>query len=437
MTLFEIAHRLLSEYEESGKYVNLSLNSHITDTLSKEERGRLTALLYGAVEKKITYDYYICALSGRSMDKISPSVRDALRLGFCALVDMRGIAEYAAVNECVKLVKNAGERSFVNAILRRAAREKKNLPLPDKNKNPIRYYSVYYSLPQPTVKYMINLLSEESALGFFEAVNARHEKTALTVNTLKISVDGFIEKLKKQGYDATRVKNSPISVEVSGAFNPKEIPGFFDGEFFVQDSASAMAAMTLDLKAGERAVDVCSAPGGKSFALAILSKNKADVRAFDIHESKLSLITAGAERLSLSSIKAEVRDALSPFCELFGTVDKVLCDVPCSGLGVIGKKPDLRYKDITDLEQLSKLQIEILSASSKYLKPGGTLVYSTCTLRREENEDVVFAFLSSHPDFVREDFDLGYIKSENGSVTLYPHIHATDGFFIQKLRKKK
>ena len=437
MTIFELAYRLLGQYEASGKYVNLSLNSHLIDGVSKENKSILTALLYKTVEKKLTYDYYISAISKRSMDKISPEARDAIRLGLCAMLDMKSFPDHAAVNEAVKLVRGKGEKSFVNGVLRAAAREKSSLPMPDKGKNAARYYSVYYSMPLATVKYFISLLGETDAVKLFESVNSPERKTTLTVNTLKISADDFISKLEGAGYPAKKSLYSPVSVCVEGSLDPRAIPGFSEGEFFVQDEASAISALALGVKEGESVADVCSAPGGKSFLIAIASSDKADVRSYDIHESKISLISSGAERLGLKSISAEPRDALMPDESLFGKIYKLLCDVPCSGLGVLSKKPDLRYKDVTALSPLSELQLSILTASSKYLKAGGELVYSTCTLRKEENTDVVEAFLLSNPDFERVDFSVGSLESENASLTLYPHIHGTDGFFISKLRKKK
>ena len=437
MTIFELAYRLLGQYEASGKYVNLSLNSHLVDGVSKENKAILTALLYKTVEKKLTYDYYISAISKRGMDKISPEARDAIRLGLCAMLDMKSFPDHAAVNEAVKLVRGKGEKSFVNGVLRAAAREKSSLPMPDKGKNAARYYSVYYSMPLATVKYFISLFGESDAVKLFESVNSPERKTTLTVNTLKISVDNFISKLEAAGYPAKKSLYSPVSVSVEGSLDPRAIPGFSEGEFFVQDEASAISALALGVKEGESVADVCSAPGGKSFLIAIASSDKADVRSYDIHESKISLISSGAERLGLKSISAEPRDALLPDESLFGKIDKLLCDVPCAGLGVLSKKPDLRYKDITSLSELSELQLSILTASAKYLKVGGELVYSTCTLRKEENTDVVEAFLSANPDFERVDFSVGSLVSENASLTLYPHIHGTDGFFISKLRKKK
>ena len=436
MNIREIALKLLVDYEECGKYVNLSLNSHIADGLGGEDRARLTALLYTTVEHKLTYDYYIAALSGRGIEKLTDHTKCILRLGLCQIVDMDNIPDFAAVNETVKLAKNPGERSLVNGILRRAVREKDSLPLPKKQKNAARYYSVAYSLPLATVKHFIGELGEGEAVKLFETFNSQ-PPISLTVNTLKISVDDFISELEKQGYTATRVKFSPITVTLPGAANPRKIKGFEEGWFYVQDEASAIAALALSAKSGDTVIDVCSAPGGKSFASAILSSDKAKIHSFDIHESKLSLITDTADRLGIRSVTASVRDALTPDESLVGRADKLLCDVPCSGLGVIAKKPDLRYKDISATAELPPLQLDILTASSRYLKKGGELVYSTCTLNPRENAEVVHKFLDQNPDFTLVDFSVGSLKSEDGMLTLWPHIHNTDGFFISKLRKNK
>lgn len=434
MNVRNTALRLLLEYEASGKYVNLSLSSHMTDGLSREERALLTSLLYTTVEHKLTYDYYIAAFTKKSADKLSDHTRAILRLGICQLVDMDRIPAHSAVNETVKLAKNPGERSLVNAVLRAVAKAEE-LPLPQREKNAARYLSVKYSIPLSTVKHFIRSLGEESAEELFISFNKTAPLT-LTVNTTKISREDFIKKLEELGYTPTRAEFSDISVRLSKTVNPKEIPGFSEGEFFVQDEASSLAPQILSLDGGERFIDVCSAPGGKSFALAILKNDKAYIESCDIHESKLSLIRSGAERLGLSSVNVIARDAREERPELFGSFDGVLCDVPCSGLGVISKKPDLRYKDINDTE-LCALQLEILSASAKYLRTGGTLIYSTCTLNDAENTNIVKEFLSGNPDFSAEDFEIGALKSECGTLTLYPHIHKTDGFFIAKIRKIK
>lgn len=434
MNVREVALRMLLDYEANGKYVNLSLASHSADNFTPDERRLLTTLLYTTVEHKLTYDYYIAYFTKDSADKLSDRTRNILRLGICQLVALSGIPPYAAVNETVKLTKNPGERSLVNGVLRSISRAEE-LPLPPKEKNFRRYLSVKYSIPLKTVKHFVSELGEEETERILECFNKR-PRLSLTVNTTRISASALVKKLCDGGYEASRAAFSPITVHISDSQNPTKLPGFSEGEMFVQDEASAIAASVLAPKEGERIIDVCSAPGGKSFALAILSEDKALVRSYDLHESKLSLINEGISRLGLTSVTAGVRDASLVAEEDVEAFDAVLCDVPCSGLGVIAKKPDIRYKDISAAEELPELQGRILSASSAYLKRGGRLVYSTCTLNKKENLDVVLKFLSENSDFYLEDFSLGALKSSGGCLTLYPHIHNTDGFFIAKLRKK-
>jgi 16S rRNA (cytosine967-C5)-methyltransferase len=218
--------------------------------------------------------------------------------------------------------------------------------------------------------------------------------------------------------------------------NPRRLYGFEDGLFFVQDAACAISAEALGAVDGDKIIDVCACPGGKSFAAAMLTPN-GGVTSFDLHESKLSLISDGAARLGLTNVSVDVCDALYPREELFGHFDRVICDVPCSGLGVLAKKPDIRHRDNQSLQNLPELQYSILEASSKYLKDEGVIVYSTCTLNPEENERVVEHFLGEHAEFSSVDFSVGDIASTGGMLTLLPHVHGTDGFFIAKLRKEK
>lgn len=438
MNLRELALRLLCEWEMEGKYINLAISSHLTDSLSQSERAQLTALLYTTVEKKITYDYYICALAKRSIDDISPKVLNILRLGVCQILDMRSVPDFAAVNESVKLAGNAGERSFINAVLRSVVRRKESgdLPMPPYEKNRARYYSVKYSFPLWIVKKFISDYGEQSAVSLFEAFN-KEEPLDVTVNTLKISREAFLSELTKRGYEAEASKLSPISVKIYSKLNPTELYGYSEGYFFVQDEASAISALALSAEKNETLVDVCASPGGKSFAAAVLMGDSGKIYSYDLYESKLSLIKSGAERLGFKSIQCAARDAREPNEELLFSADKLICDVVCSGLGVISKKSDLRYRGADGLSELPKIQLEILASSVKYLKAGGVLVYSTCTLNKAENEDVVTAFLKENSDFSLEDFTVGELKSEGGMLTLYPQIHETDGFFIAKLRKNK
>ena len=435
MNIRQIALRILDEYEAGGKYINLSLASHITDGLSPEERGQLTALLYTTVEHKLTYDYYINALAGRSPEKIDMHTRNILRLGFCQIVDMTSVPDFAAVNESVKLARSKGERAFVNGILRKAAREKDSLPTPPEEKNYKRYLSVKYSFPLATVKHFDSLYGREATEKILAFYN-NEKYTDITVNTVKISLDEYLKSLVSAGFSPVTFPDAPNSLRILESVNPERLPGFADGHFFVQDRASFVSSMALSPLSDGITVDCCSAPGGKSFAAAILSGDSGKIYSFDLHESKLSLIESGASRLGLSSVSVSERDALCPDESLIGKADRVICDVPCSGLGVLGKKPDLRYKDTSALTELPPLQLDILTASAKYLKTGGELLYSTCTLNPLENEGVVKKFLFENPEFALCDFCVGSLSSKDGMLYMLPHIHQTDGFFMAKITKR-
>lgn len=434
MTVREIALKLLSESETQEKYVNLALNSHATNQLSPKERRILTSLLYTAVEHKITYDYYIGYLADRSTADIAPRVRNILRLGLCQILDLDSVPDFAAVNETVKLAKNQGERAFINGVLRRAVREKGSLPLPDRAKNTARYLSIRYSYPLATVKRFVALFGEEETERLLVAFG-ENRYTDLTVNTARITPSELADRLAEDGYRAAVHPISPITVRVDGSCDPRELYGFSEGLFFVQDAACAISVMALAPQEGDRIVDVCACPGGKSFAAAILTSDTAEITSLDIHETKLPLIESGAERLGLHGVRAAVRDARTPDESLVGKMDKVICDIPCSGLGVLAKKPDLRYKDATASEELSLLGLEILEASARYLKVGGVIAFSTCTLDKRENNDTVAAFLQKHPDFSPLAFKVGELDAKDGEITLYPHIHRTDGFYIALLKK--
>ena len=428
----KIAFELLRSYEEEGRYVNLLLSSPKVSGLSKEEKSAVTALLYTAVEKKITYDYLISAFSKRGISDIDPYVRDVLRIGMCQILDMKSVPDFAAVNESVKLARHKGEAGFINAVLRSAVRNKDALPFPPKDKNLARYLSVIYSVPLPTVKLFMSIVGSEEIEALLSAMSDE-KGLSITVNETKISRYKLIEKLSGFGAKPSSYTNNGIIFDKS--ISPKELPGFSEGEFFVQDEASRISAVALDVKPGDKIIDVCSAPGGKSFLAGIKAGKEGSVTSFDIHESKISLITDGAKRLGLDNVSADVRDATAPNDALFGSFDRVICDVPCSGFGVFAKKPDLRYKDISSVSDLPPLQYEILEKSAAYLKNGGVLVYSTCTINPAENEEITDKFVSLHPEFLYEGAEINNVDFSSGKATLLPHKNGTDGFYIAKLRK--
>lgn len=423
---------LLMSYELEGRYVNLLLSSPSLKTLSREKSAQLTALLYTSVENKLKYDYFIASLSKRSIDKIDLRVKNILRLGLCQILDMSSIPDYAAVNETVKLTANPQERSFVNGVLRAAVRSKDNMPYPPKEKNLLRYLSIKYSMPLPLVKHFCGVYGEEAVEELLKALS-EEKNLSLTVNTEKIVREDLMAKLSE--YEPKSSRYSKNGIILGKKIAPARLNGFDDGEFFVQDEASRIAVELLRAERGMTVVDVCSAPGGKAFFAAIKVGTTGRVYSFDIHESKLSLIEGGAKRLGLDNITVSCRDATVPCEELFGTADRVICDVPCSGLGVLSKKPDLRYKDVSALEELPSLQYTILEKSAGYLKAGGYMIYSTCTLNPSENEEITDKFIKAHSEFAYEPIFFGDLSSENGKLTLLPNIHGTDGFYIALIKR--
>jgi 16S rRNA (cytosine967-C5)-methyltransferase len=348
---------------------------------------------------------------------------------------MTSIPDFAAVNETVKLARQKGERAFVNGVLRAAERQKNSLPMPPEAKNYKRYLSVKYSFPLDTVKHFDFLFGREDTEALLKFYNET-KYTDITVNTTKISVDEYAAKLASAGYETVKNNLAPRSLRILSSVNPERLPGFAEGYFFVQDRASAVCTEVLAPERGDVIIDVCAAPGGKSFGAAVYCGGECEIHAFDLHESKLSLISSGVSRLGFDCITSLGRNAIDPDRKLVGTADRVICDAPCSGLGVLGKKADLRYKDIGGAETLPAVQLEILTASARYLKEDGILVYSTCTLNPTENEDVVSAFLAQNPDFEAVPFVVGDVSCDDGMLTLMPHVHHTDGFFMAKIRRK-
>jgi len=428
-----LALKLLTSYEREGRFVNLLLNTSEARALEGSDRAFLCSLLYTTVENKLKYDYFISVFAKRPISEIDGAVRDIIRLGMCQLYDMNSIPDFAVLSETVALCKAKSQRGFVNAILRRACESKENPPYPDENKNYQRYLSIRYSLPLPLVRHYAALFPKDELVPLFEGFCAI-APLSLTVNTLKTSRDKLLCELRY--LDAKPSEYSKKGIIIYKSANPSEIKAFCEGKLFVQDEASRIAVEALSLTQGEFVIDTCAAPGGKSFFAALEVGKEGRVNSYELHESKLSLIREGVSRLSLDWIYAEARDARNPDESLFGKADAVIVDAPCSGLGVIGKKPDLRYKDLSALSELPKLQYSILEASAKYLKAGGRLVYSTCTLNPAENECIAERFIREHREYCFEDFSVGELCSSEGRITLCPHKNGTDGFFIAKIRKR-
>ena len=429
MNLRDLARRILDRAAAGDAYINLAIG-RACETLADRDRRYLTALVYGTVERRITLDYAIGSLARRS--DISPGAKSLLEPALYELFYLRTPA-HAAVNAWVSLAGSAGEKSFVNGVLRAAARLGEP-PLPPREKNLLRYLSVRYSVPLDTVRLLAAIFGEEIE-DFLATLDAPARMT-LRVNTTKITREAYLARLLSVGIPAEPTPNAPFGIRLAKTYPPKELPGFDEGLFFVQDEASQIAVSVLSPLPGETVVDLCACPGGKSFGAAMTMEDRGEVLSFDLHASKLSLIESGAARLGLTCIRAAEQDGTVPLPDLLARADRVLCDVPCSGLGVLAKKADLRYRDLSACAELPPLQAKLLDTAASYVKPGGILLYSTCTVRPEENQAVTDAFLPTHPDFFPEDFSCGALSSKGGRLTLLPHRDGTDGFYLAKFRRK-
>ncbi len=432
------AYRSLILCERDKKYSNLEIDSSIRRfALEGAEKGLYTAIVYGVIERRITLDYIIGKLSAKPVEKLDSQVITLLRMGLYQLIYLDRIPESAAVNETVNLAKAEIPKaaSFINAVLRNFLRTmgKDKIPYPPKN-DPVNYLSVRYSCGAD----VINVLSEsffdpEPVLAAFDA----QPEVTLRINTLKISREELLSKLSDKGISATPTKYSPYGVRLCGKSLPKEISELIsEGYVYIQDEASQIAGAAADPKPGTTVLDVCACPGGKSFSAAILMENRGKLKSFDLHKNKLSLVKSGAGRLSIDIIETEEKNGSLRDDTLLDSADTVICDVPCSGLGVIAKKPEIRYKSQDEMERLPEIQYSILKNVSEYVKHGGVLCYSTCTLNKKENEDVILRFLSESSEYMAEDFRVGELSSNGGMLTLMPNVHGTDGFFIAKLRRK-
>lgn len=406
--------------------------------LEGRDRALCTAICYGVMQNMLLLDNAVSAFSTVKVNKLEPKVLDILRMSAYQLLFMDRIPPSAAVNEAVKLSKKLGysrASGLINAVLRKISSASKELLNPI-GQNSAESLSLKYSHPKALVDYFVSVLGEEETESLLKCHNGEVPIT-IQVNSLKTDREKLLAEFSEMGIAARAHEslNGCIYLESTGAVSG--LPGYSKGEFFVQDCAAFMSVLAGNPEAGERIIDVCSAPGGKSFAAAILSGGKSKIISCDIHENKLKRIKESAARLGLSCIDTLAADGRNFRKEFENAFDLVIADVPCSGLGVIRKKPDIRYKKLSDFDALPSIQLAILKNVSRYVKSGGRIVYSTCTVRAEENQKVAEAFLSENDNFIREDFKLpGIGKSNNGMMQLWPHRHGTDGFFIAKFRRK-
>ena len=405
--------------------------------LERRDTSLAARLCLGVLQNSAYCDYYIERYASRRADSLQPRLLDILRLGTYQLLFLDKIPARAAVNESVALcrsVKMERAAGLVNAVLRRIAENREQLPpLPDEGT--AAWLSLRYSHP----RWLAERLLREHDFAFVEAFfRANNEIPGLTiqVNTQKIGADDYKRALGRADIAYREWSELPACLELDGGA-VSSLPGYEEGLFYVQDRAARCAVAAAEPKSGMCVLDACAAPGGKSFAAALAMGDEGSVLSCDIHEKKLRLIRSGAERLGLGCIRTCAHDAREELPDFRERFDLVLADVPCSGLGVIRKRPEIREKSEFDIADLPPVQSEILQTLGTCVKRGGTLLYSTCTVLRAENEEIVESFLSRNPDFAPTDFQIGSLRSHNGCYTFWPQIDGTDGFFAARLKRKE
>lgn len=396
----EAAYRSLLRIEKEGRYSNLEADLVLDKGLVEQEDKKLyTRLVYGTVERKLTLDYFLSPLIlGKDYMKADPEVKTILRLSGYQILFSERIPVSAAVNEGVNLAKKyvRSASGLVNAVLRRLAEQKDHLRYPDKERFPLKYLSVYYSVSEELCRLFVEDMGMAECERMLEAVN-HTPGTALRINTLKITPEAFVRRLEQRGIAAGKMEYSVNGVRIGTPVG--ELTELAEGLCFVQDEASQLAVEALDAQPGMTVIDCCCCPGGKSFGAAIEMENKGKIRCYDLHKNKLSLVEKGAEALGITVIETAEGDGRVYREELEESCDRLICDLPCSGLGVLSKKPDIRYKKAADIERLPGIQWAIINNVCRYLKKGGVMVFSTCTVLQKENDEIFHRFLKEHPEF--------------------------------------
>ena len=406
----QIAFETLYKIFYDDAYSNIALDSAVSEI--KDGKSFITRLVYGVVERKITIDSII----SRFCQKPKPKVLIILRMGVYQLYFMDKVPSNAAINESVELANNNGLSYYsklINAVLHKVDSNRINI-------DDTEDMSIRYSVPQHLINMWYKAYGKENVDTFLPCLNENAPVFAVPNKTL-VDADELLYELNCDGIDGEIYNDLVV---ITSSFDLKKCRAFQNGLFHIEDLSCYNAVKALGFKENDVVFDICSAPGGKAFTAASLMNNKGEIYAFDIHEHRVKLIKDGANRLGLTSITAKINNG-TEFTSDLPLADKIICDVPCSGFGIIRRKPEIRYKDLDSIKDLPALQFEILHTSSGYLKKGGKLLYSTCTLNKRENEKVVERFISENSDF-----------SVLESVTTFPSENGGDGFFYSIIERK-
>ena len=440
----EIALTTLLEINKNSSYSNISLNKNINNQLAERDENFIRELVYGVIENKSYIDYILSKASKIKLQKLHPAIIEILRLGIYQLVFMDKIPKSAAVNESVKIAKKYGHKGsigFVNGVLRNISRDIVYFSRIE-TKDDIKYLSIKYSHPEFLVRRFINKFGYKSTEELLKANNTT-PKLNIRVNSLKINKKDLIVRLENKGFEVSEGKYAKDTLIIHNPNKITFLEEFKTGCFTIQDESSALVGQVLAPKEGLKVIDVCSAPGGKATHIAQIMNNKGKILARDLYEHKIKLIEENKERLGINIIDTEVFDALELDPTLIEEFDYCLLDAPCSGFGLIRRKPEIKWnRKEEDTSELFNLQSKILEVVKNYVKKGGILLYSTCTILDEENIDVIRNFIELNPEFKLLTIENEMYNSDNiktlkeGYLQLYPNIHNTDGFFIAKMIKE-
>lgn len=428
------AAKLLDKTLKSGSYSNIQLNSGLERSdLDSQGKKLCTAIYYGVIQRRITLDYILAQYCSRPLSKMDSIIVTILRCGVYQLLYMDSIPDNAAVNESVRLAKQFGKTSasgMVNAVLRSFIRGGKKIfsePVNDE----ILQYSVMYSISGELAESLINDYGEEKARQFAEFSVESEKATFIRRNPLKCTHEELVKALS----DVELFTDDELCYRLeSGAVIGTN--AFKSGFFHVQDISSQLCCEALAPTENDCVLDICAAPGGKTFTMAEMMNGRGEIHAFDLHEKRVKLIREGAERLGLANISAKSGDA-TVYDENIPKCTKILCDVPCSGFGVISHKPEIKYKSLSEFERLPEIQYNIAQNALNYLAVGGEMVYSTCTVRKAENEAVIERLLKNHPEIELAELPLLRGRKYTNPVTFFPDDFNGDGFFVAKLKKVK
>lgn len=402
----------------------------IRDKLDGREAALATRLVYSVLQNRMLLDFTLSAFLKGKLRDLQPVVLDILRLGACQLLYFDKIPESAAVNEAVKQTRrlaNPRAAGLVNGLLRSIVRNRAQLPQPPD-------LETRYSHPAELTALLRHCVGQSQLEALLQSHNEAPPITA-QVNTLRCSAESLQAELEAAGVASALHPWCPDCLILEGTGNLERLAAYRDGLFYVQDSAARLAAMAAGVAPDMAVLDCCAAPGGKSFAAAIAMENRGKLVSCDLHAHKIPLLQSGAERMGLTVLLPQQQDASKLEPDFVSAFDCVIADVPCSGLGVIRKKPDIRYKALSQIAGLPAVQLRILETQAQHVKPGGVLLYSTCTIVPEENEGVINDFLQNHPAFSKEAAKLPILPDNCGEATLLPCREGTDGFYFCRMRK--